>query len=245
MEKAYKLLAMQENISNRAAKELIDSGVVFVKKKQVKIARGELPTNTKFKIKKLNSPKIIFEDKNIIAVDKPALIESYELEKKFRAKLLNRLDKQTSGVILLAKNDKFRKKAIIEFKNNNVYKEYSAVVDGKVIEELECDLPILTKKGRFARSKIDLIKGKSAYTKVIPDMVVGNKSKVKIIIKYGRTHQIRVHLKYLKIPIIGDIIYGISSNKVNRMLLHSKKIKIFDYEFVAKEPIEYKSFGLI
>ena len=106
-------------------------------------------------------------------------------------------------------------------------------------------MPILTKKGRFARSKIDLIKGKSAYTKVIPDMVVGNKSKVKIIIKYGRTHQIRVHLKYLKIPIIGDIIYGISSNKVNRMLLHSKKKKIFDYEFVAKEPIEYKSFGLI
>ena len=243
MEKAYKLLALQEKISNRAAKELIDSGVVFVNGKQVKIARGELPLHTKFKIKKVNKPKIIFEDKNIIAIDKPALLESYELEKIFKAKLLNRLDKQTSGVILLTKNEEFRLRAIEEFKKNNVYKEYSAIVERKVVEEMECDLPILTKKGKFAKSKIDLVKGKSAYTKVIPDMVVGNKSKVKIIIKYGRTHQIRVHLKYLKYPIIGDEIYGVKSNKVNRMLLHSKKIKIFDYEFEAKEPDEFKTFG--
>jgi 23S rRNA pseudouridine1911/1915/1917 synthase len=243
MEKAYKLLAIQEHISNKAAKELIDKGLVYVNGRQVKIARGELPKNTKFSVKKINKAKIIYEDKDILALDKPAFIESYELEKQFGAKLLNRLDKQTSGVIILAKNEKFRLNAINEFKKNNVYKEYSAIVEGKLVEELECDLPILTIKKHFARSKIDLIKGKPAYTKVIPDMIVGNKSKVKIIIKYGRTHQIRVHLKYLKYPIIGDEIYGIKSNKVNRMLLHSRVLKIFDYEFRASEPSEYKAFG--
>ena len=109
-EKAYKLLALQENISNRAAKDLIDRGLVFCKGKKVVVARGEIDAESRFRVEKLSRIKVIFEDKFIIAVDKPAHLTSDEVQKKFDAKLLHRLDKGTSGVVLLVKDEEFRKK---------------------------------------------------------------------------------------------------------------------------------------
>jgi 23S rRNA pseudouridine1911/1915/1917 synthase len=156
MDKAYKLLASQEGISNKKAKELIDKGVVSVNGKKLQIARGEIRTDTIFKIKQIAQAKIIFEDDDILVVDKPAFLNAQEVESKFpQAVLLNRLDKETSGVMMLAKNEPFRKKAIKEFKNNNVYKEYVAVVEGKIVEELVIDTPISTIKGKTARSRVD------------------------------------------------------------------------------------------
>ncbi len=70
MEKAYKLLAIQEGISNRAAKELIDRGVVYYGGKKVVLARGELDGRGKFRVEKINEPRVIIEDKNLVAVDK-------------------------------------------------------------------------------------------------------------------------------------------------------------------------------
>jgi len=244
MEKAYKLLALQENISNSRAKELIDQGVVTVNGKKLQIARGVLPKNSIFKIKQIQKATIIYEDDDILAVDKPAFLNATEVEKKFpQAVLLNRLDKETSGVMLLAKNEAFRKKAIKEYKNNNVYKEYVAIVDGKVVEEMVIDLPISTVKGKTARSRVDEKYGKPAKTTIIPYMVEGKKSKIKVIIENGRTHQIRVHLQYAGYPIIGDLQYGKPSNQVQRVMLHSKITRIFDYEFEAKEPKEFSHFG--
>jgi 23S rRNA pseudouridine1911/1915/1917 synthase len=244
MEKAYKLLAMQEGISNGKAKELIDKGVVSVNGKKLVIARGELKEGTVFKIKKILKARVIFEDDDILVVDKPAFLNAQEVESLYpQAVLLNRLDKETSGVMMLAKNEQFRKKAIKEFKNNTVYKEYVAVVDGKIVEEVVIDTPISTIKGKTARSRIDEKHGKPAKTTVIPYMVEGNKSKVKIIIENGRTHQIRVHLQSVGIPIIGDLQYGKPSNQVQRVMLHSKITKIFDYEFEAQEPKEFFHFG--
>ncbi|CAI8216633.1 MAG: Ribosomal large subunit pseudouridine synthase D [Arcobacter lacus] len=78
-----------------------------------------------------------------------------------------------------------------------------------------------------------------AKSTVFPMYVEGNKSKVKVVIETGRTHQIRVHLNYVGYPIIGDAVYGKAVKNVNRVLLHSKKTKIFDYEFEAKEPSEF------
>jgi 23S rRNA pseudouridine1911/1915/1917 synthase len=244
MEKAYKLLAIQEGISNGKAKELIDKGVVSVNGKKLVIARGELKEGTVFKIKNIVSAKVIFEDDDILVVDKPAFLNAQEVESLYpQAVLLNRLDKETSGVMMLAKNEQFRKKAIKEFKNNNVYKEYVAIVDGKIVEEVVVDMPISTIKGKTARSRIDEKYGKPAKTTVIPYMVEGNKSKVKILIENGRTHQIRVHLQSVGIPIIGDLQYGKPSNQVQRVMLHSKITKIFDYEFEAREPKEFFHFG--
>ncbi len=244
MEKAYKLLAIQEGISNAKAKELIDKGVVSVNGKKLMIARGELKEDAVFKVKEIATARVIFEDDDILVVDKPAFLSASEVEEKFpNAVLLNRLDKETSGVMMLAKNEEFRKRAIKEFKNNNVYKEYVAIVDGKIVEEVVIDAPISTIKGKTARSRIDDKLGKPAKTTIYPDMVEGKKSKVKIVIENGRTHQIRVHLQHVGIPIIGDLQYGKPSNQVQRVMLHSKITRIFDYEFEAREPKEFFHFG--
>lgn len=243
-DKAYKLLALQEKISNSKAKELIDKGVVKVGDKKVLIARGEIRTDTKFTIKEINKVKVIFEDKDILVVDKPAFLTADEVCKKFEnAILLNRLDKETSGVMMFAKNEEFQKKAIKEFQSNRVYKEYVAIVEGKVVDEIEIDKPILTTKDRgMAKSKIDVKRGKPAKSTVYPLLVEGNKSKIKVVIESGRTHQIRVHLNSVGLPIIGDAIYGRVSSNVNRVLLHSKITKIFDYTFEAHEPKEFKVY---
>ncbi len=243
-DKAYKVLAKQEGISNSKAKELIDKGLVRAMGKKVMIARGEIPTDTKFTVKEIDQIKMIFQDDDILALDKPAFMTSDEVAKKYPNYLmLNRLDKETSGVMLFAKNEEFQKKAISEFKANRVYKEYVAIVDGKVIDEIEIDKPILTTRDRGqAKSKVDSKKGKPAKSTVYPMFVEGNKSKVKVVIDTGRTHQIRVHLNYAGLPIIGDAIYGKPASNINRVLLHSKRTKIFNYDFEAKEPREFKVY---
>jgi 23S rRNA pseudouridine1911/1915/1917 synthase len=242
-EKAYKVLAKQEEISNSKAKELIDKGLVRAQGKKVVIARGEIPEDTKFTVKQMANVKVIFEDDDILALDKPCFMTSDEVARKYpKCIMLNRLDKETSGVMLFAKNEEFQKKAIKEFKENRVYKEYVAIVDGKVIETIEIDKPILTTKDRgMAKSKVDK-KGKAAKSTIYPMFVEGKKSKVKVIIDTGRTHQIRVHLNYAGFPIIGDAIYGKPVSNINRVLLHSKKTKIFDYTFEAPEPKEFRVF---
>ncbi len=243
-DKAYKLLAQQEKISNSKAKELIDKGVVKVGDKKVLIARGEIRSDTKFTIKEINKIKVIFEDDDILVVDKPAFLTADEVCKKFEnAILLNRLDKETSGVMMFTKNEEFQKRAIKEFQAARVYKEYVAIVEGKVVDEIEIDKPILTTKDRgMAKSKIDLKRGKPAKTTVYPLLVEGNKSKVKVVIESGRTHQIRVHLNSVGLPIIGDAVYGRTASNVTRVLLHSKITKIFDYVFEANEPKEFKVY---
>lgn len=244
MEKAYKLLALQEGISNGKAKELIDKGVVSVNGKKLVVARGELKDDTIFKVKEIANARVIFEDDDILVVDKPAFLNAAEVESKFpQAVLLNRLDKETSGVMMLAKNEEFQKRAIQEFKNHRVYKEYVAIVDGKIVEEVVIDTPISTIKGKTARSRVDEKHGKPAKTTVTPYMIEGKKSKVKVVIENGRTHQIRVHLQSVAMPIIGDLQYGKASNQVQRVMLHSKITRIFDYEFEAKEPKEFYHFG--
>jgi 23S rRNA pseudouridine1911/1915/1917 synthase len=244
-DKAYKVLAKQEGISNSKAKELIDKGLVKVGDRKVTIARGEISIDTKFKVKELAPIKKIFEDENILVVDKPAFLTADEVAKKYKdAILLNRLDKETSGVMMFAKTEEFRNKAIKEFAANRVYKEYVAIVDGKVIDEIEIDKPILTTRERkgSAKSKVDSKKGKPAKTTVYPMLVEGNKSKIKVVIETGRTHQIRVHLNHVGLPIIGDIIYGKAASNINRVLLHSKITRIFDYEFETKEPREFNVY---
>ncbi|MBD3841803.1 MAG: RluA family pseudouridine synthase [Campylobacterales bacterium] len=243
-DKAYKLLADQEGISNSKAKELIDKGLVTVNGQKLIVARGLISKKAKFKVKELPDVKILFEDNDILAVDKPTYLNASEVEQMFpQAVLLNRLDKETSGVMLLAKNEEFRKKAVKEYAQNKVYKEYVAIVEGKFIEEIVVDEPISTFKGKKAVSRIDHKFGKPAKTTISPFLVEGNKSKVKIVIENGRTHQIRVHLQHAGFPIIGDLQYGVKTNQVHRVMLHSKVTRIFGYEFFSREPKEFFHFG--
>ena len=237
-EKAYKLLAIQENISNRNAKDLIDRGVVYSGGKKITVARGEIDARVKFKIQEIKKPKVIFEDEYIIALDKPAFLTSEEAIKAQKgAKLLHRLDKETSGVLLLTKDESFHDKAVKAFKDKKVHKEYIAVVQGKFIEAATIDKPLITiKKGNVAFTKVAK-NGKDAISHIEPLMVEGKISKVKVVIETGRTHQIRAHLKSASMPIIGDTFYG--GKPAKRIMLHAHKISILGYDFESPEPKEF------
>ena len=241
MEKAYKLLAVQEGISNKEARSMIDRGLVYVGNKKVMIARGEIDEKTIFRVTKIEKVKPLFENDDLIVVDKPAFVNSDEIERQFKpAKLLHRLDRETSGVLMLVKDEDFRQKAIKEFKKDNVYKEYIAWVEGIISEPLEVDRPILTqKKNNKAYSNVSS-KGKSARTEIFPDIVSGGKTKLKCIIHHGRTHQIRTHLRYIDHSIIGDEQYG--GRRAKRVMLHAHKVRLLGMEFVAPEPKIFKDF---
>jgi len=237
-EKAYKLLSLQERISNRAAKDLIDRGVVFAGGEHLKIARTEVPADTVFRIKKneLNEIEVLLDDKNIFAINKSPYMTSYEAADICGFPLIHRLDKGTSGVLLMAKNETFRKKAVGLFKSQNVAKDYIAWVTGILAEDMYIDKNIKTHKHGKAKSYTDP-KGKPAKTFISP-MEVSNKcTKVLIKIYTGRTHQIRVHLQDAGFPVLGDTEYG--GREYNRIMLHAKRIEMPGYTIEAPEPADF------
>ena len=200
-EKAYKLLAIQEGISNNEAKELIDAGLVSAKGQRIAVARAMMSAATKFNVQKLPRP----------------------------------------SVILLVKNEEFQKKAIEEFKNCRVKKEYVAAVKGIVSEEFSVNEPIITLKNKGgAFSKISP-NGKEAFSHVMPVMVAGKKSLVKVEIKTGRTHQIRVHLNHAGYGIVGDEKYA--KNKSVRMYLHAYRIELLGYKFRSNLSSDFNRLG--
>lgn len=241
-EKAYKLLATQEEISNKKAKELIDRGLVYVTDRKVKIARAELPDDTHFRVEMPADIVILYEDDDLVAVNKPAMIDSYDIQDAIEgAELLHRLDRETSGVLLLGRNPEFIRRAVEAFRQRKVTKHYVAWVDGVIYEPIEIDDPIHTIKKGKAFSKIDPRLGKPAHTIVKPNEVQGKKSKVDITIDTGRTHQIRVHLSHVGHPIVGDEQYG-SRTSAKRVLLHAASITLLGKTYTAPEPKDIQRY---
>ncbi|RDU73748.1 RluA family pseudouridine synthase [Helicobacter aurati] len=242
--KAYKLLSLQEGISTNKAKQLIDNGVVQVNGKRLEIARLALPYDTKFVLIK---PKhhTIFEDSNLLILDKSYGIECYALEKQYSPyKLINRLDRDTSGVILIAKNETIRQKAIQEFKAQKVKKVYFALVEGKISEEMEISENILVQSQQTKKRAFVSKQGMKAHTIITPVALIGKQTLLEICILTGRTHQIRIHLASIQHPIIGDIIYNKKSSKhAKRLMLHCHKTTLFDKEFTSSIDI-YQEFGI-
>ena len=149
----------------------------------------------------------------------------------FRPGIVHRLDKDTSGVLIIAKNPQSKYKLCKQFSDGSIKKEYIAIVCGipknnyKEITTLIGRHPINRKKmavvnknGRMAKTIYRLIKsGKIEDNKV---------SVLSVRTITGRTHQIRVHLAYDKIPILGDSVYGGHQNiKANRQMLHASKLR--------------------
>ncbi len=240
-EKAYKLLSIQEGISNNKAKELIDMGVVYAHGEKVVIARALVDVHVKFKIMKLEKESVITEDDIKLVLNKPSFVTTEMLAKKYGLNALHRLDKETSGVLVLTKDESYRLKAIEEFRKMKVDKVYYAIVNGKVAEPIEINSPIFTTKTNSgAISKVSK-KGKEALSLVEPVMIEGRYSLVKITIKTGRTHQIRVHLSSVGHPVLGDLKYG--RYKAERLMLHSSYMKIFDETFNAPLPSIFRKYG--
>jgi len=123
-----------------------------------------------------------------------------------RSGIVHRLDKDTSGVLLVARTEKFRNYFIQQMQERNVKKEYVAVVIGSTLGSFVIEDPI--GRDKFNRTKMSIrADGKEARTYIKLKEKIHNYSVLDISIETGRTHQIRVHLSSKKLPIIGDKIY--------------------------------------
>ena len=123
-----------------------------------------------------------------------------------RSGIVHRLDKDTSGVLLIAKNEQFRNYFIDQMQQRKVIKEYTAIVVGSTLGSFAIEEPI--GRDKFNRTKMSIRPdGKEALTFIKSSERIGNYSILDIAIETGRTHQIRVHLSSKKLPIIGDHTY--------------------------------------
>lgn len=145
-----------------------------------------------------------------------------ELENLPRCGIVHRLDKDTSGILLVAKNDAFRNYFINEMQERRVIKKYIAVVSGDTLGSFEINDAIGRDKSN--RTKMSIRQdGKEALTYVKLKEKIGNYSILDIRIETGRTHQIRVHLASKKLPIIGDKTYD-----PRRSIMKDSSQKIID-----------------
>jgi len=203
--------------------------------------------------------EILYEDKDIIVVNKPkgmvvhpangnpdgTLVNAIMaickdslsgIGGEIRPGIVHRLDKDTSGVIIIAKNDKAHINLSEQIKNHEVEKTYIALVRGNVKEnEATINMPI----GRSTkdRKKMAVTKtGKNAVTHFKVISRYNNYTLLEVKIETGRTHQIRVHLSEIGYPIIGDTVYSNGKNEwgVVGQCLHAKSIK-FKHPITGKE----------
>jgi len=196
---------------------------------------------------------IIYQDDDLVAIDKPpgviahptatvrsgtvvnALLGRVELSKEdvydphredYRPGIVHRLDKDTSGVMVVAKHDDAHRALAEAFKKRLTVKEYVAIGAGELADELRIDAPI----GRHPVKRQQMTVGggnpKPASTTVrVLDRAPGHVL-VKATPRSGRTHQIRVHLLHVGAPILGDEVYGRPSPTIPRQALHAFRLTL-------------------
>jgi len=231
-----------------------------------------------------NTIKVVFENENFIVFNKPSglivnrsqtvkestlqdyLEENIEIESdddvesefNKRNGIVHRLDKDTSGIILVAKNDDYFVYLQSLFKERKIKKEYVAVVLGKIDEErFEIDAPIgRDLKSRFRYAIVRGEKDSQTYFERIK--VTNNEDRfftsLTCFPRTGRTHQIRVHLAAYGFPILGDKTYSSARDSelyenlgINRLMLHSKSVTFNDmnneeFSFECEIPEEFSKF---
>jgi len=153
-----------------------------------------------------------------------------------RPGIVHRLDKETSGVLIAAKTLQALDNLSQQFQKRSVIKEYLAIVSGTFPKYKQIQHPI----GRDPknRKKMTVLPtGRSAYTECFSIKHISQYSLLKILLHTGRTHQIRVHLRYEGFPVTGDTLYGYKHRDlhVTRQLLHCHKITFFHP--LHKEPL--------
>ena len=170
--------------------------------------------------------------------------ETTNLKRKIRP--VNRLDKDTSGIVIFAKNEYIQEALIRQMKSNHFKKEYIAFLDGIVEETIgTIEAPILRKEGSIIEREISK-KGNMAISHFEVLKRYDDYTKVKYTLETGRTHQLRVHSKFIGHPILGDSLYGKPSIKINRQALHSYKIECVHpvsskkFNFTADLPNDFK-----
>lgn len=189
---------------------------------------------------------ILYEDEHMLIINKPSNLiihlssnhysdtlsngvkfyfDSIGLKRKIRP--VNRLDRDTTGIVIFAKSEYIQECLIKQMKTKDFVKKYIAILDG-YLEEAKgtIQVPIARKPNSIIEREISS-NSETAITHFEVIKYLDNQSftMVKFILETGRTHQIRVHSKYIGHSIIGDTLYGKSSNLINRQALHSYKIE--------------------
>jgi 23S rRNA pseudouridine1911/1915/1917 synthase len=239
----------------------------------------DIPEEERISVEPQNIPlEIIYEDAHIVVVNKPAGMVVHPSAGHYSGTLVNallyhctdlstingvvrpgivhRLDKDTSGLIIAAKNDNAHKNLANQFANRTLSKVYCAVVAGVIRQGISRSIESPIGRHEIHRKKmaVRLCGGKEAITeyKIIFSGV--DYTFLKVYLKTGRTHQIRVHFSHIGFPIIGDLEYG--SKKYNkqfdqyagRQLLHAYAMRIVhpvtgkEMIFRAKIPEDMRIF---
>ena len=253
------LAQKQNDLSRTMIKKLIEEGQITVNGKNVKtsytVQAGDtikiiVPEAKETKLEAQEIPlDIVYEDKDIIVVNKPkgmvvhpavgnpdgTLVNAIMAHCKenlsgiggeLRPGIVHRLDKDTSGLLIVAKNDKAHIAISNQIQNREVKKVYLALVRGNVPEdEATIDMPI----GRSTkdRKKMAVTKnGKNAITHFKVLERFGNYTFLEVRMETGRTHQIRVHMSEIGHPVVGDMVYSNGKNEfgVEGQMLHAKSL---------------------
>lgn len=189
-------------------------------------------------------PETLFEDDNVLVLNKPSGLLSmakgeYTAEPTLEdyGLLVHRLDRDTSGVVILGKNESTQTMLRKQFQDRKAHKTYYAIVEGRPkLDEAMIDLPLARNIKHPTTFVVDA-NGKPAqtYYKVIKTAEAKNPETGQVEIltllelrpTTGRTHQLRVHLNYLGTPILGDRVYGNSpANTKLRLFLHASELEI-------------------
>lgn len=198
---------------------------------------------------------IIYEDDNIIVIDKPSKlltiankdekeetlyrkVSNYLKKQKKKVFIIHRLDFDTSGIIIFAKNQKAQKLYQENWNNLAKTREYTAVVEGITNKNGHIESYLKQNKSLFVYSS----KYKDGLFSITDYERIKHNSKyslLKIHIKTGRRNQIRCHMKDINHPIVGDTRYNAKTNPINRLALHANYLQIENP--ITKEIMEFKS----
>jgi 23S rRNA pseudouridine1911/1915/1917 synthase len=197
--------------------------------------------------------EVIYEDEQVVVVNKPqgmvvhpgagnyrgTLVNALLFRRlqlgglkggeAFRPGIVHRLDKDTSGVIIAAYNNEALAFLAEQFKTRRVRKSYGAIIRGTLKENRGSIETYITRDSRDRkRFTVSADKGKSAITRYRVVRSWGGYSLVLLRPKTGRTHQLRVHLRYLGHPILGDPLYGIPDHRFPQasLMLHAKRLTL-------------------
>lgn len=144
---------------------------------------------------------------------------------EFRPGIVHRIDKDTSGLLIVAKNDKAHRILAEELKEKKIKRKYIALVSGVINHDVgEIDAPIGRDQSDRKKMCVTSTNSKDAITHFRVLERYKNASLIECELETGRTHQIRVHMKYIDHPVINDPVYGKSNHGEFGQLLHAKEI---------------------
>lgn len=183
---------------------------------------------------------ILYEDEDILIIDKPANLSIHPSQNHFNDTLanalayyfkeknepfiyrcVNRLDRDTSGLVLLAKNKLSSCILSDQVANREISRTYLAVVEGKTESTGRIDAPIGRKSGSTIERRVDFEYGDHAVTHYKRLFYENGYSLLEVHLETGRTHQIRIHMSYIGHPLPGDYLYNPNYDRINRQALHS------------------------